>query len=228
MTEDPAGMSATPRPSSTRIATVVATDERPIVRAGLTVALGEQEGIQLEATCRPAEAITAVEQHLPAVLLVSVAGHDRDPFQVVATAKALHPALRVLVLTDAASVADLREGVAAGADSFLLSSTPVEEIADAVIATALGDRVVSPDVAMQLATAWHEDPSSSTSAASLSPRELQVLALLAEGLTNQQIGEQLDLSARTVKTHVQNLLTKLDAPDRTGAVARAFRLGLIR
>jgi DNA-binding NarL/FixJ family response regulator len=229
VSEDPARAGAEPRANApTRVATVVATDERPLVRAGISAALDAQTDVQLEAVCRPAEAVPAIEEHLPAVLLVSIAAQDQDPFHVVATTKALHPALRVLVVTDAASVADLREGVAAGADSFVLSTIPIDELAQAVVATARGDRVVSPQVAMQLATAWHDDPSSAASTSTLSPRELQVLQLLAEGMTNQQIGEELGLSARTVKTHVQNLLAKLDAPDRTGAVARAFRLGLIR
>ena len=81
---------------------------------------------------------------------------------------------------------------------------------------------------MQLATAWHDDPRASASPSSLTPRELEVVTLLADGLTNETIGQRLGLSSRTVKTHVQNLLSKLDARDRTGAVARAFRLGLIR
>jgi DNA-binding NarL/FixJ family response regulator len=212
---------------STRVATVVATDDRPLVRAGLAAALAGRDGIRVEFVCAPTEAVTAVEQNLPSVLVVSIAAHDPDPFQVVATAKALHPALHVLVITDAASVADLREGVAAGADSFVLATTELDDIADAVVATARGDRVVSPEVALQLATAWHDDPQTASPAA-LSPRELQVLTLLAEGMTNQEIGQELNLSARTVKTHVQNLLGKLDAPDRTGAVARGFRLGIIR
>lgn len=212
---------------ATRVATVVATDDRPLVRAGLAAVLAGRDGITVETVCRPTEAVTAVEEYLPAVLVVSVAAQDPDPFQVVATAKALHPALHVLVITEAASVADLREGVAAGADSFVLATMELDEIADAVVATARGDRVVSPEVALQLATAWHDDPQTASPTA-LSPRELQVLTLLAEGMTNQEIGHELGLSARTVKTHVQNLLGKLDAPDRTGAVARGFRLGIIR
>lgn len=229
MIDESPGPGAPSRPgTASRVATVVAADARPLMRAGIAAALGDAEAVVLETVCAPDEVVAAVESHLPSVLVVSVSPHDQDPFQIVATAKALHPALHVLVITDAASVADLREGVAAGADSFVLSTMPTDELAAAVVSTARGDRVVSPEVALQLATAWHEDSSSTTTSSSLSPRELQVLQLLAEGMTNQQIGDELDLSARTVKTHVQNLLAKLDAPDRTGAVAKGFRLGLIR
>lgn len=211
-----------------RLATVVACDVRPVVLAGLASILGAAEDVVLARACHPSEALAAIEQHLPSVLVASVSATQPDPFQVVATAKALHPGMRVLVLTDATSVVDLREGVTAGADSFLLSDVSAQELADGVLATARGDRAVSPDVAMQLAAAWHDDPRSGAANHHLTPRELEVVTHLADGLTNQQIGEALGLSARTVKTHVQNLLAKLDTPDRTGAVARAFRLGLIR
>lgn len=213
---------------TTRRATVVATDPRPVFRAGLLAVLGGSEDVALEAVCAPDEVVEAIDEHLPAVLVVSISGNESDPFQIVATAKALHPALHVMVVTDATSVVDLREGVTAGADSFLLSDSTPEELAAGVVATARGDRAVSPAVAMQLASAWHEDPRARSAQQHLTPRELEVVTRLADGMTNQQIGEALGLSARTIKTHVQNVLGKLDAPDRTGAVAKAFRLGLIR
>lgn len=212
----------------TRRATVVATDPRPVVRAGLQAVLGSRDEVALELVCAPEDVLAAIDEHLPAVLVVSISGGEADPFRLVATAKALHPALAVMVITDATSVVDLREGVAAGADSFLLSDATPSELADGVLATARGDRAVSPAVAMQLASAWHEDTRTRSTSQHLTPRELEVVTHLADGMTNQQIGEALGLSARTVKTHVQNVLGKLDAPDRTGAVAKAFRLGLIR
>lgn len=217
-----------PRGLQTRRATVVATDPRPIVRAGLRAVLGAADDVALDAVCATDEVLDAIEQHLPAVLVVSINGTESDPFRVVATATALHPGMAVMVVTDATSVVDLREGVTAGADSFLLSDSTAEELAAGVLATARGERAVSPAVAMQLASAWHEDPRARSATQHLTPRELEVVTRLADGMTNQQIGEALGLSARTVKTHVQNILGKLEAPDRTGAVARAFRLGLIR
>lgn len=226
MANDPEG--ATAAVARTRLATVVVSDARPMVRAGLASILGAAEDVTLVRACAPTEVIDAIEAHLPSVLVVSISGGQSDPFQVVATAKALHPAMRVLVITDATSVVDLREGVTAGADSFLLSDVSERDLAEGVLATARGDRAVSPEVAMQLAAAWHDDPRGGASTQHLTPRELEVVTRLADGMTNQQIGEALGLSARTVKTHVQNLLAKLDAPDRTGAVATAFRLGLIR
>lgn len=208
--------------------TVLAADDRPLIRAGIRAILSGSEDIDLTEGVAIGDAVAAVERHRPDVLIVAVRENDPDPFQAVATAKALSDELRVLVLADGSTVIDLREAVIAGVDSFLLTTATEEDIRDAVARTAAGERVVSPEVAMQLAGSWRPTTGADAPASVLTPRELEVLQLLAEGLTNQGIAKRLDLSARTVKTHVQNLLAKLDVPDRTGAVARGFRLNLIR
>ena len=211
----------------TRLATVVLADDRPLIRAGLRAVLAG-EGISIIGECRLGDVVATVDRGLPSVLVTVARENDPDPFRVVATVKALHAELRVLVIADAASVVDLREAVISGVDSFLLTDASEQDIRDAIAATARGERVVSPEVAMQLAGSWRQSASDDGGPTPLTPRELEVLQLLAEGLTNQEVGGRLGLSARTIKTHVQNLLAKLDVPDRTGAVARAFRLGLIR
>jgi DNA-binding NarL/FixJ family response regulator len=216
-----------PASARARTAVVVAADDRPVVRAGLRAVLTADDHLELRAAVPLRHLTEAIERHLPNVIVIAVRENHPDPFRPVATAKALHPECRVLVIADVASVVDLREAVLAGVDSFLLSDATEDDIREGARATARGDRVVSPEVAMQLAGAWRGD-SALSDESPLTPRELEVLQLLAEGLTNQEIGGRLDLSARTIKTHVQNLLAKLDVPDRTGAVARGFRMGLIR
>ncbi len=212
--------------STTTITTVVA-DDRPVVRLGLHAAAAGAENCEVTAAATIGKVVEAVQAQRPSLLVVAVRENDPDPFRAVAAARALHPAMRVLAIVDAASVIDLREAVVAGVDSLLLSGAGVDEIRRACSATGRGERVVSPEVAIQLAGTWRPEYERSEPA-SLTARELQVLQLLAEGLTNQQIGDRLTVSPRTIKTHVQNLLSKLDTPDRTGAVARGFRLGLIR
>ncbi|HEX2026397.1 MAG TPA: response regulator transcription factor [Nitriliruptorales bacterium] len=207
--------------------TAVVADDRPLVRAGLREALSGGDGDTAVADGSVGEVVDLIETVRPDVLVVVLRGQSPDPFRAVATAKALRDDLRVLVLADEVTAADLREAVVAGADGFVLTSAPLAEIRRAVVATARGERVVSSDVAMHLVGVWrpeHDRPQR----AALTARETDVLRLLAEGLTNQQIADRLTLSPRTVKTHVQNLLGKLDVPDRTGAVARGFRLGLLR
>ncbi len=203
---------------------ILVCDARPVVRAGLVAVLapvGQATEAPLEAT------VERVLVQPPALLVVGLRIDDPETFKVVAGATGLVPDLRVLVVADGATVIDLREAVIAGVDSFVLASSPLADVEDAAVRTLRGERVLSPSIAMQLAGTWRRDPRESGSA-SLTSRELEVLQLLAEGLTNERIGERIGLSARTVKTHVQNLLVKLDVPDRTGAVARGFRLGLIR
>lgn len=215
-----------PTTSTSPTTTVMVADGRPVVRAGLGAVLGADD-IDLLGSCSLEETVEQVAATRPQVLVVGLRDDDPETFRVVATAKAVHEGLHALVVADGATVIDLREAVIAGVDSFLLSSVTPEELRDAVERTAHGERIVSPSIAMQLAGSWRQEPRES-GASALTARELEVLQLLAEGLTNQQVGTRLGLSARTVKTHVQNLLVKLDVPDRTGAVARAFRLGLIR
>ena len=225
---EPTNTTAATPAASTATRTIVAlvADDRPLVRAGLEGVVGTGD-VELSGSVALDGIVSAIEESLPHVLVVAVRANDPDPFRVVATAKALHPELRVLAIADVASVVDLREAVIAGVDSFLLSDAGRADIRDAVTATARGERVVSPEVAMQLAGSWRSEPGSDDPSP-LTPRELEVLQLLTEGLTNAEIGERLGLSSRTIKTHVQNLLAKLDVPDRTGAVARGFRLNLIR
>ncbi len=209
----------------TRVATVVVADPRPVVRAGLQAVLGEADTIHVLDACTVDRLEATISHHLPSVLVVSTGGAQALPLELVRLLVDRHPALHVLALADRASVTDVRDGVAAGVDSFLLTTALPDELASAVLATARGERAVSPEIAMQLAAARHDDVGGSSQP--LTVRELEVVAQLADGRTNQQIAQVLGVSARTVKTHVQNVLVKLDAPDRTGAVATALRRGLI-
>lgn len=205
-------------------ATAVVVDDRPMIRAGMLAVLGEDAVL---ADGELNQAAELVELHRPDVVIVMLRGDLPEPYRTIATVKALRGDVHVLALADEVTAADLREAVVAGADGFLLTKAPLPELRDAVAATARGERVVSPEVAVHLVGTWRND-ADAPQRAQITQRELDVLRLLAEGLTNAQAADRLGLSPRTVKTHVQNLLTKLDAPDRTGVVARAFRLGLIR
>ena len=210
-----------PDPSTWR---AVVCDARPVVRAGLAAVLAELGPVHQASLDEVPLAVAAGRTD---VLVAGLRIDDTDTFRAIAAETSTNPELRVLIVADGATVIDMREAVIAGVDSFLLASAPAGEIRDAAVSTANGDRIISPSIAMQLAGTWRSEPRD-TGVAALGPRDLEVLQLLAEGLTNDRIGERIGMSSRTVKTHVQNLLTKLDATDRTGAVARGFRLGLIR
>lgn len=213
-----------PRTATT---TAVVVDDRPLVRAGLATILDHGSDISVVAANPFVDLVASVRAINPGVVVVGIPAEADDPYRAIAAANAVVDKLHVLALTDRADGIDLREAVIAGVDSFVLTSASASDLRDAAIATARGERVVSPEIAMELAGSWRSEGHPRRQV-SLTPRETEVLTLIAEGMTNQQVGTELGLSARTIKTHVQNLLTKLNAPDRTGAVARAFRIGLLR
>ncbi len=202
---------------------VLVADDRPVVRAGLAALLQPFAVVGAVALAGLVDALLDDDADL---VVAGVRDDEPAAFRTIARATTRRPALRVLVVANSASVIELREAVIAGVDSFLLLSTSATELHDAVRQTAAGERVIAPSIAMQLATSWSAEPSR-TGAAVVTNRELEVLRLVADGLTNEQISNRLDLPSRTVKTHVQNVLAKLEVPDRTAAVARALRLGLI-
>lgn len=202
---------------------VVIADDRPVVRAGLEVMLST---LAVRATLPLTGLPGTIADHEPDLVVVGVRDDDPSAFAAVAAITARQPDLPVVAVADSATVIELREAVIAGIGSFLLTSANADELRDAVLRTFAGERVVSPSIAMQLAGGWR--PSEATAAASsVTRQELEVLRLAADGLTNDAIATELGIGARTVKTRVQNLLTKLDVADRTAAVARALRLGLI-
>lgn len=215
--------------SDSASATVVVTDDRPVMRHGLRLLVDAGSGRVVAAVARTAAPAT-VARTRPDLL---VAGHLDPPdatVEVIRAARARHPAMAVLLVTDAASALDLREVVAAGATSILLTTASEQEIGEAVTATAAGGRVLAPELALSLAGPWREQrgPKPPAKTGPLTPRELEVLQLLTEGLTNDAIADELSISPRTAKTHVQNLIGKLEVPDRTAAVAQGFRRGLVR
>lgn len=204
--------------------TAVIADDRPVLRAGLRTALSSVASVTADTSL--SGLVATIRADRPDVLVVGVDPERTELFEAVGTATTRDPDLRVLALTDTTSMVTLRRALLAGVDSVLLTDATLTQIADAVLATAGGERVVAPDIAMALATSTQEDPSHATGG--LSARELQVLSLLAEGLTNREVGEELELSSRAVKTHVQRLFRGLDVSDRTAAVAEGLRQGLIR
>lgn len=206
----------------TRTAVVAAT--RPLLRAGLETAVS-RANLEIEGRATPESLVMTVADTKPDLVVIAITDDSGDPFTEIARITTVHPDCNVLAITEAASIIELREAIVAGVQSLLLADCSMEELEDAITETAEGNRVLAPEVAMQLAGSWTAEPANAE--AQLTARELQVLQWLAEGLTNAMIADELDLSARTVKTHVQNLLVKLDARDRTGAVAQGFRRGLI-
>ena len=149
-------------------------------------------------------------------------GSAMNGAQATAAITARPGAPRVLVVTTYDSDADTLPALEAGATGYLLKDAPPEELAQAVRAAAAGRSALAPSVADRLLERMR------TPSAALSARETEVLGLVADGLTNQQVSQRLHLSQATVKSHLVHVYTKLGVDSRTAAVREARRRGLIR
>lgn len=136
---------------------------------------------------------------------------------------------RVVVLTTYDTDRDILRAVEVGALGYLLKDAPLEQITQAVKAATAGESTLSPKVAARLVAHMQNGtpPEPTVPQAKLSPREIEVLKLVATGYTNRQVGRELGVSTATVKTYLERIFDKLDVPDRTSAVTRAFTLGQI-
>jgi DNA-binding NarL/FixJ family response regulator len=168
------------------------------------------------------EALAAVAEHQPDVVLMDLRMPRMDGVTATGRIVAAHPAVRVLVLTTYDTDADIVRAVEAGATGYLLKDTPLPQLADAVRAAARGETVLAPPVAARLMSRLRAPAVDAPTA-----RELQVLAGVARGLTNADIGRELFIGEATVKTHLLRVFAKLGVDDRTRAVLIAVERGLL-
>lgn len=199
-------------------------DDHPVVRAGLRAVLQSEPDLHVVADVATAEeAITrSADGGIDVVLMDLQFGRTMGGVEATKQITALADGPRVLVLTTYDTEADILAAVEAGASGYLLKDAPPDELTAAVRAAAAGQSALAPAIALRLMQRLRE-PSRS-----LTGREAEVLALVAEGLSNQQISQQMFLSQATVKSHLVHIFTKLDVDSRTAAVAAAEARGLIR
>jgi DNA-binding NarL/FixJ family response regulator len=149
----------------------------------------------------------------------------RDGVSATGAIVSSHPATKVLVLTTYDTDTDILHAVEAGAAGYLLKDTPHAELLEGIRAASRGETVLAPPVAARLMSRLRTPVA--PAAVQPSPRELEVLAAVARGLSNAEIGRELFIGEATVKTHLQRLFTKLDVDDRTRAVTVAIERGLL-
>jgi len=205
---------------------IVIADDHPIFRAGLLGLLSGQEDFQVVGeAANGREAVAVVRHAAPRVLLVDLQMPELDGVNAIRQIRELAPETRILVLTTYDSDGDILRAVEAGATGYLLKDTPREELFRAIRATARGDSVLSPAVASKLVgRARGGGPLERA----LSTRELEVLTLVARGISNKIIGKDLRISEATVKTHLIHIFAKLGVDDRTAAVTAAIERGILR
>ena len=208
--------------------TVLVVDDHTVVRRGLVALLATEPGIRVVGEAgNGLEAVERAEALRPQVVLMDLVMPGMDGVEATSRILAQHPEAQVLVLTSFGSDAKLFPAVRAGAVGYLLKDTTPEELVRAIRRTAAGESPLNPGVARRLLRELaHEAEREMPQGEALSPRETEVLRLLARGLGNLAIGERLFISEATVRTHVSSILAKLGVANRTQAALYALRQGL--
>ena len=205
---------------------VLVVDDHPVVRSGIAATLSSSEGIEVVAEAGDgAQALALAAATAPDVVLMDLRMPVLSGVAATAALLAARPAPRVLVLTTYDSDDDIMAAIEAGASGYLLKAAPAAEIVAAVRDVAAGRMALAPSVAVALVKRGRAQPAEP--APRLSEREQEVLALVAQGLSNAEIGARLFIGAATVKTHLLHVFEKLQVRDRTRAVTRAQELGLL-
>lgn len=199
-------------------------DDHPVVRAGLRAVLESEPGLLVVDDVADADAAVsrAALGDVDVVLMDLQFGSSPDGFAATRQITSELGAPRVVVLTTYDSEADIVAAVEAGASGYLLKDAPPEELVAAVLSAAAGRSALAPAVASRLIDRMR------TPTTALSSREVEVVQLVAAGLSNEQIARRLFISQATVKSHLVHVFTKLDVDSRTAAVAVAAERGLIR
>jgi DNA-binding NarL/FixJ family response regulator len=199
-------------------------DDHPIVRAGFQGILAGQDHLEvIGEAATGAEAVERAHRLRPDVVLMDLRMPRMDGVQAIGKIKAQRPETHVLVLTTYDSDADILRAIEAGATGYLLKDAPREELFRAIRAAARGEPVLAPSVTARLMNSVR-----SPAGSSLSSREIEVLELVARGLSNKELARSLYLSEATVKSHLIHIFEKLGVADRTAAVTVALEKGILR
>ena len=205
---------------------VLIADDHAVVRQGLRTYLELQEDMEVVAEAADGEqAVAAATRHAPDVVLLDLVMPRLDGLSALPRLRDAAPAARILVLTSFGEDDRLFTALRGGAAGFLLKDTEPSELARAVRTAHAGQAPLSPAVATRVVEQL-ADGGRPRAADVLTPRELEVLRLIAQGRSNKRIALELGVAEKTVKTHVGHVLAKLDLSDRTQAALYAVREGL--
>ena len=224
--------SPSPAEPNERISVLIA-DDQVLVRAGFRAILEGQPGITVCGEAADGRAaIDLVRRRHPDVVLMDIQMPDIDGLEARGGSSRSRPSapVAVLMLTTFDLDAYVYDALRAGASGILLKDTLPEDLVAAIRVVARGDALIAPGITKRLIEQFARSapPTSSQALDELTPREAEVLILVASGLSNSEIAEELVLSHATVKTHVKRILSKLGLRDRVQAVVLAYEAGLVR
>jgi DNA-binding NarL/FixJ family response regulator len=208
---------------------VLVADDQAMVRAGFRMLLADEEGIEVvgEAS-NGVEAVAKAAHFNPTVVLMDIRMPELDGIEATRRILAADPAARVLILTTFDLDEYIYEALRAGASGFVLKDDPPEQLIAAIRTVAAGDALLSPTVTKRVINQFGrmKRPSPPKELDDLSAREAEVFRLIARGLSNAEIAQELYIGETTVKTHITHILQKLDLRDRVQAVVLAYETGL--
>jgi len=199
---------------------VMAVDDHPIVRDGIARLIASQPDIELVAEASDgSEAVALFRDHRPDVTLMDLQMPKANGIDAIGAIRGEFPQARIIVLTTYAGDVQVMRALKAGAQGYLLKGSLRKELLETIRAVHAGQKRLTPEIAGQVAEHVTDSP--------LTPREISVLKLIAEGNANKEIAAQLSLSEESVKGYVSNILDKLGANDRTHAVTIGLKRGII-
>ena len=209
---------------------VLVADDQSMIRAGFRMLLKNEEGIDVVAEAEDGlEAVEKASRYSPSVVLMDIRMPKLDGLEATRRILAADPSARVLILTTFDLDEYIYEALRAGASGFVLKDDPPEQLIAAIRTVAAGDALLSPAVTRRVIEEFTQRPRREAPKGldELTDRELEIFRLIAKGLSNAEIGQQLFISDTTVKTHVTHLFQKLGLRDRVQAVVLAYRSGLV-
>jgi len=209
--------------------TVMIVDDHELVRQGVRAFLDAQDDLEVVAEAASGkEALRLARELVPDVVLMDLLMPGLDGVEATRQLKEISPRSQVVVLTSHHDDAHVFPALRAGALSYVLKSLGPEELAGTVRRAAHGEPTLHPRVALRLMRDVRGEEGGPDAFAELTPREMEVLKLIAEGLANAEIAERLGIAEKTVKGHVSNVLSKLHLADRTQAAVYAWREGVVQ
>jgi len=206
---------------------ILIADDHPLVRQGLDVVLSAQPDMILVASASNGdEAIRLTRETKPDIIIMDLVMPIISGITAIKEINQTYPSARILVLTSFPDDNNVFTAIKEGAMGFLLKDSPPEQLVEAIRTVQQGEIALHPTIARKLIQELKTPPELPPAPEPLTPRELEVLQCLAQGLSNREIAAQLSVSFRTVTTHVRNILDKLHLANRTQAALYAHQHGL--
>ncbi|CAM3758345.1 response regulator [Marinicrinis lubricantis] len=206
---------------------VLLVDDHEMVRIGLAAVLGTEEGIEVVGEAGSGkEGLTLAEMYKPDVVLMDLVMEGMDGIETTRRMMQILPECKVIVLTSYIDDEKIYPVIEAGAFSYLLKTSRASEIAQAIRSAVNNQPVLESQVATKIMNRFRQNKTETMPHHELTDREMEVLKLIAKGMSNQELADELFIGVKTVKFHVTNILAKLGVEDRTQAAIYAFKHGL--